>query len=205
MGDAPTPPADSPLPAPDSAPLPRPPAGSGVELEDTAPGRRIVLPRLYTRADLMVTLVTAALAAWMGVWVRDLANDYPRQSTLGLSLMAAVGVFFAGVAISQGLRILARRVIEEDDDGLVLARRLGARTVGRRPIPRADIAAVVRVRDEADARAGVAGSVWLRAGERNEFLGRGLDPASLAWLEEAIRRMAVSGRPEDEGAGGGRP
>lgn len=187
-------------------PLPRPPAGRGVELEETASGRaRIILPRLYTRPDLIVTLLTAALAVWMGAWVRELAAGYPRQSTLGLSFMAAVGLAFAGVAVSQGLRIVGRRVIEEDDDGLLLARRLGARTVGRRAIGRADITAVARVRDEADATAGVAGSVWLRAGERDEFLGRGLDPEALAWLEEAVRRLARQAGPAGPGVGEGQP
>jgi hypothetical protein len=178
-------------------PLPHPPAGSGVEVEETAAGRRITLPRLYTRADLIVTAVAAALAVWMAVWVRDLAADYPRQSTLGLSLMAAVGLVFAGVALSQGLRIVARRVIQGSDDGLVLARQLGARTVGRRAVASADIAAVARVRDESDVRARVAGSVWVRTGDGNEFLGRGLDPETLAWLEDAVRRMARARRPED--------
>ncbi|MEJ2504495.1 MAG: hypothetical protein P8177_14495, partial [Gemmatimonadota bacterium] len=158
-----------------------------------------------TRADVAITVVLAALAAWMGVWVRELAADDPRRWTLGLSLMAAVGLFFAGVAVSQGLRIVARRIIEGDDEGLVLARKLGARTVGRRAIPSADIAAVAWVRDEADAHAGLAGGVLVRAGDRNEILGRGLDPESLVWLEEAVRRLARPGRPVDGSGGGDRP
>ncbi|MFW5951561.1 MAG: hypothetical protein ACOCVZ_05540 [Gemmatimonadota bacterium] len=171
------------------APLPRPPAGSGVVVEETPRGRRIILPRLYTRADLIVTGMAAAVALWLAVWVDDLAADHPRPSTPGLVAMALVGLAFGVVAVSQGVRILARPVLEEHPDHLVVGRRLGARTVLKRSVAKADIEAADRIRDPEAVSADAAGVVRLRTRTGDHLLCRGLDPETLAWLEAAVRRM----------------
>ncbi|MFW6206221.1 MAG: hypothetical protein ACOC5I_03210, partial [Gemmatimonadota bacterium] len=143
---------------PDAGRTLEPPPDSGITVEAGDDGVRITLPRLYTRGDIIVTVAAGAVAAWMAVWVDAMAAD-PASSRFGAVVMAAIGLAFGAVAVSQGFRVLAPRVIEERGDGLVLSRAVGVRRLFPHAIRRAAIRSVERAWDEDEALRGGPGAV----------------------------------------------
>lgn len=166
-----------------------PPAGSGIVVEEDGDGVRITLPRLYSQGDVIVTVVSAAIAAWMAVWVDAMGAD-PTGSTFGLGLMTGVGLLFALLAASQALPIVAPRVIQERGDRIVLSRAVGVRLIVRRDLPKSAIRSVERVWEEGEAQVGAPGVVRIRTDRHTYRLGRELDSTATAWLAEAVRTLA---------------
>lgn len=166
-----------------------PPRGSGIVVEDGDCGPRLVLPRLHGQGDVIAAVLSAGVAVWVGVWL-DATSPGPAGPTLPWLAMAAVGVFFGALAVSEALPILARRVIEDAGDRIVLSWQVGARRVLRKALPKARIRAVERVRREAEP-----GVVEVRVGTDVYRVGRHLDGLALAWLEDALVAMVVSSCP----------
>lgn len=160
-----------------------PPRGSGILLEDGDRGPRLILPRLHGQSDVIAAVLSAGVAAWVGVWL-DATSAGPGGPTLPWLAMGAVGVFFAALAMSEALPILARRVIEDAGDRIVLSWQVGARRVLRKGLPKARIRAVERVRREAEP-----GVVEVRAGNDVYRIGKHLDGLTLEWLEDALVEM----------------
>ena len=169
-----------------------PPPGRGIAVEETDAGLRVTLPRLYGQSDVVTAVLAAAIAVWMGVWLDATARD-PGASTLAWLAMAAVGVFFAALAVSEAVPILTRRVIEDRGDRIILSRRVGVRRVLRRELPKSEIAAVDWVWREDEP-----GVVEVRTREAVHRLGKRLDVAALEWLEGVIRGM-VRAHPDRSG------
>lgn len=158
-------------------------------MEATPAGARITLPHLHTRADIIVATVSGAVATWIAVWLRGLADD-PAGSLLWMTVLGGIGLVFGFVALSELYGILGRRVIEGRSDRLLLGRRLGARVVLPRAIPLSAIESVARGFESTET--GDPETVRVRAGDDVHRLGAYLDPAALEWLEEAVRRMTAT-------------
>lgn len=169
--------------------IPDPPPDSGIRVQRSDDGARITLPRLYSQGDVIIAVLSAAIAVWMGVWLRAVPTD-PAASTFAWVIMAVIGLFFAGVAVSQGLPVVARRVIEDRGDRLVLGRAVGVRRIPLRSLPKPAIRSVERVWDHGEAEAGAPGVVRVRTGDADYRLGEYLDVAAVSWLEDAVRTMA---------------
>lgn len=173
-----------------SGATPEPPAGSGIVVEETGRGTRITLPRLYTTGDIIITGLSAAITVWMVVWLDAVSGADSAASALGRAVMVAIALFFGLLALSQGLPIATRRFIEGRGDRLLFGRSLGARRLVRREVPRSAIRMVDRVRDaEPEVGAGPEEvRVWTDDGEHR--FGKQLDDDAVAWLEDAVRRLA---------------
>ncbi|MDX1675390.1 MAG: hypothetical protein R3314_11395 [Longimicrobiales bacterium] len=167
----------------DTPPPIAPPAGRGITVEETDTGLRVTLPRLFGQSDVVTAVLAAAIAVWMGVWLDATARD-PGASTLAWLAMAAVGVFFAALAVSEAVPILTRRVIEDRGDRIVLARRIGVRRVLKRTLRKPEITAVDWVWREDEP-----GVVEIRTDDAVHPIGKRLDVAGLEWLEGVIRQM----------------
>lgn len=168
---------------------PPPPPGSGIEVGEDDRGARITLPRLYSQADVIVVVLSAAIAVWLAVWVDAMATD-SAVSTLGWAVMAGIGVLFGVLAVSQAVPILAPRVIQDRGDRIVLSRAVGVRLVLPRALPKSAIRSVERVWEEDEAETGAPGVVRIRTDRRTCRIGKGLDTHAAAWLEDAVRSMA---------------
>lgn len=167
----------------------QPPTGSGIVVSEDADGTRITLPRLYSQSDVVLTVVSAAIAVGMAAWVDALAAD-PTASRLGSAFMAAIAFLFALLAVSQAIPIVAPRVIQDRGDRIVLSRAVGVRHVLPRTLPKTAIEFVDRVREEGEAETAAAGVVRIRTGRHTYRLGEDLDTEATAWLEDAVRTMA---------------
>ncbi|MFW5947396.1 MAG: hypothetical protein ACOCUW_02785 [Gemmatimonadota bacterium] len=172
-----------------SGPVPDPPPTSGITVEEHDHGVRIRLPRLYSRGDVIVGVLAGGVAVWMAAWVDAMAAD-PASSLVGRAVMAAIGLAFGLLAVAQGLRILAPRVIEARDDRLVLSRAVGVRRVFPHAIPRSTIRSIERAWDEDEALAGGPGVVVIRTDRDTHRIGKHLDPTAVSWLEDAVRELA---------------
>jgi hypothetical protein len=161
-----------------------PPYGRGITVEQGDRGLRITLPRLYGRGDVIVAVLAAAVALWMGVWL-DATGGGPGAGRLAWLVVAAVGLFFAALALSEAIPILARQVIEDAGDRVVLSRQVGARRVLRKTLPKAQIRSVERISREDEP-----GAIEIRVGDDVHRVGKRLDPAALDWLAEVVRAMA---------------
>ena len=166
---------------------PEPPAGSGIAVEGTDDGVRVTLPRLYTRVDLVIVGVSAAIAAFMGVWIGQ-TDAGTGPGLLAMAFAGAIGLFFGWLAVSEGLAIAAPRVIEDAGDAIVLGRKVGVRHVPGRWIRKADIREIHWTWTEEEP-----GVVEIRTQGRVHRLGEHLDVASLEWLEGAVRAMVERG------------
>ena len=167
-----------------------PPGGSGIVVQRGDGGARITLPRLYTRVDLVLTGVFAAVAVWVGAWLQQTTAPAGTGALAARGFVALIGLFFAGLAVSQAYAILAPRVIEGEDDTLVLARLIGVRRVLPRRIPKSAVRSVDWVWSEGEGASG-DGEVRVRTDDDVYRLGKGLDVAALEWLEGAVRRLAT--------------
>ena len=178
------------MPAPDTRPadLP-PPPNDGFDVEATSTGARVTLPAHYTTGDVIIAAVAAAVTVWMATWLDALRAD-GSGSGLAMAVLAAVGVVFGVLAVSQGFRIVARRVVARRDDRLVLGWRLGARVVPRESVPVAAITLVDRVLELRAGEAVGAEEVRIRTGDAEWRVGDGLDAGGLEWLEAAVRQLA---------------
>lgn len=170
--------------------LPPPPPGSGITVEEGEEGPRIVLPRRYTRVDLVLTGVFAAVAVWMAVWVREAATPDATASSLALAVMAGIGLIFGVLAASQAFAILAPRVIEGRGDRVVLGRKVGIRHIPQRRLHVSRIDAVERFWEDGDPAGGAPGVVRIRAGGHVHTLGKHLGADAVSWLEDAVRALA---------------
>jgi hypothetical protein len=162
------------------------PDGSGITVEQGDHGLCLTLPRLYGRGDVVVAVMAAAVAIWVGVWL-DATAVGPGASRLAWLAGAVVVAFFAALAISEALPILARQVIEDAGDRIVLSRQVGARRVLRKSLPKSRILSVERI-----WRVEEPGVVEIRVGDDMHRVGRRLDALALEWLEGALRDMARS-------------
>jgi hypothetical protein len=171
--------------APDADPL-APPSGSGITVERGRDGRhRITLPRLYGRGDVIVAVLAVAVALWVGVWL-DATGGGPGAGRLAWIVVAGVGLVFAALAVSQAVPILARRVVEDAGDRIVLSWQVGARRVLPTSLPKTRLRSVERAwRQEEPA------AVEIRVGDDVHLVGKYLDAPTLEWLEAVLRRMAV--------------
>jgi hypothetical protein len=158
--------------------------GRGIAVERGHRGIRLTLPRLYDRGDVIVAAISAAVALWMGVWL-DATASGTGAGRLAWFALAGVGVFFAALALSQAVPILARQVIEDAGDRLVLSRQVGARRVLRKTLPKSRIQSVERLWREDEP-----GVIEIRVGVDVHRVGKGLDDATLEWLAETLRDMA---------------
>lgn len=161
-----------------------PPDGSGITVEDGDDGLRVTLPRLYGQGDVIVAVLAAAVALWVGVWL-DATASGPGASRLAWLAGAGVVVFFAALAVSEAVPILARRVIEDAGDRIVLSRQVGARRVLQKMLPKSRIRSVERIWREEEP-----GVVEIRVGDDVYRVGKRLDEPALEWLEVALRAMA---------------
>jgi hypothetical protein len=161
-----------------------PPYGSGIAVESGDRGLRVTLPRLYARGDVVVAVVAAVVALAVGAWL-DATAGGTGAARLAWFAVAGVGVFFATLAISEAIPILAPRVIEDAGDRIVLSRQVGARRVLRRTLPKSRIQSIERTWREEEP-----GVVEIRVGGDAHRVGKGLDPAALDWLAGALRGMA---------------
>ena len=167
--------------------LAAPPADSGIDVEATDHGVRITLPRLYSRADVVTVALSAAVAVWMAVWLDAMRAD-PTASVLGMGVMAAVGLIFGAVAVTQGYELATRPVIEEHGDALVCRRQLGVRRFSRREIPKAAVTAVDRGRAIGEGPQNPAAvRIWTDDGVHR--VGKHLDAEGLKWLEGAVSAL----------------
>lgn len=160
-----------------------PPAGSGIAVERTDDGVRVTLPRLYTRVDLVIVGVSAAIAVFMGVWIGQ-TDAGTGPALLAMVFAAGIGLLFGWLAVSEGLAIAAPRVIEDAGDAIVLGRKVGVRHVPGRWIRKSDVREVHWTWTEEEP-----GVVELRTDGRVHRLGEHLDVASLEWLEGVVRAM----------------
>lgn len=183
-------PNDAQDPGPDRTELPPPPPECGITVEPTDRGTRIVLPRRYSRVDLVIAGVSAAIAVWVYVWIRETATPEATGGLLAMWAVGALGVLFAFVAVSQAFAILAPRVIEDRGDRLVLARKIGVRQVLPHSIPTARIRAVERMWERGEDVEEAPGTVWVRTDDEVYKLGKGLKGVAVSWLEDAVRQMA---------------
>ena len=167
--------------------MPDPPTNSGIELEAGDEGARITLPRLYSTGDILTAVLAAAIAVWIAVWLDSMAPGRG-VSALGRTLMAAVGLFFAALAVSEAWPMLARRVLEDRGDAVALGRRLGVRTLFFRTIPKTVITSVDRL-PEPGTDAVNAPYVMVRTDDDVHRIGKHLGEPELAWLEEALRTV----------------
>ena len=174
----------------DGAELPVPPlsAECGITVEASDAGPEITLPRCYSRVDLVIAVVSAAVAIWVAVWVRA-ASPEGTGGVVAVWAVGALGAFFAVVAASQAFAILAPRVIQDRGDRLVLSRKVGVRRVVPRSIPKAEIEAVERMWERGEDVSEAAGAVWIRTGDDVHRIGKGLDGVAVSWLEDALRTM----------------
>jgi hypothetical protein len=161
-----------------------PPDGSGITVERGGDGLCVTLPRLYGRGDVVVAVVAAAVALWVAVWL-DATASGTGASRLAWLAVAGVGVFFAALALSEAVPILARRVIEDAGDRIVLSRQVGARRVLRKALPKSRIRSVERIWREDEP-----GVVEIRVGDDVYPVGKRLDAPALEWLEGVVRGMA---------------
>jgi hypothetical protein len=164
-----------------------PPHGNGIAVERDGRVLRLTLPRLYDRGDVIVAAIAAAVALWMGVWL-DATASGPGASRLAWLALAGVGVFFAALALSQAVPILARQVIEDAGDRIVLSRQVGARRVLRKTLSKSRIQSVERLWREDEP-----GVVEIRVGVDVYRVGKGLDDAALEWLAGVLRGMTRGG------------
>jgi len=174
---------------PGGMPTGSPPPGSGIAVGQDDEGLRITLPRLYSQGDVIVSVLSAAVAVWMAVWVDAMATG-PAASTLGQLFMGGVGLLFGLLALSQAVPIVAPRVIRERGDRIVLSRAVGVRLILSRALPKSSVRSVERVWEEGEAGTGASGVVAIRTARQSHRLGRELDPEATAWLEIAVRAMA---------------
>lgn len=183
-------PSGSPLPggAPSGAPLSGvAPPGRGIVVREDGEGLRITLPRLYSQGDMIVAVLSAAVAVWMVVWV-DAMGAGATASMLGQVVMGGIGVLFGLLAVSQAVPIVAPQVIRDRGDRIVLSRAVGVRLVLSRAVPKKAIRSVERVWEE--GATGAQGVVAIRTDRHTYRLGRELDAEATAWLEAAVRTMA---------------
>lgn len=159
-------------------------------MESGDDGSEIILPRCYSRVDLVIAGVSAAIAVWVAVWVRETSSPETTGALLAMWAVGAIGVFFAVVAISQAFTILAPRVIEDRGDRLVLSRKVGVRRVVRRSIAKDEIEAVERMWARGEDVSEAPGEVWIRTDGDTHRIGNGLDGVAVSWLEDAVRVMA---------------
>ncbi|MGK7312682.1 MAG: hypothetical protein ACN0LA_10645 [Candidatus Longimicrobiales bacterium M2_2A_002] len=176
---------DQPSSTPAPAGVPEPPAESGIEVEERDDGVRITLPRLRSTGDILTAVLAGAVAVWIAVWLDAMAPGRG-VSALGRALMAAVGLFFGVLAVSEAWPMLTRRVIDIRDDAIALGRRLGVRTLFTRTIPTAEITSVDRL-PEPGTTGPEAMEVKIRAGDRETGVGRHLEDGALDWLEAVLR------------------
>jgi hypothetical protein len=161
-----------------------PPYGSGITVERDDDRLSVTLPRLYGQGDVVVAVVAAAVALWVGVWL-DATGSGPGASSVAWLAGAVVVAFFAALAISEAVPILARQVIEDLGDRIVLSRQVGARRVLRKTLPKSRIRAVDRTWREDEP-----GAVEIRVDDDVYRVGKRLDAPALEWLEGALRVMA---------------
>jgi hypothetical protein len=161
-----------------------PPDGSGIAVEQGDDGLRVTLPRLYGQGDVIVAVLAAAIAVWVGVWL-DATASGPGASRLAWLAGAGVVVFFAALAISEALPIVARRVIDDAGDRIVLSLQVGARRVLPQTLPKSAIRSVERIWHEDEP-----GVVEIRVGDDVHRVGKRLDTPALEWLEAVLREMA---------------
>lgn len=178
---------------PELGTLPPPPPDSGITVEAGDDGPRITLPRLYTRIDVVLTGVFAAVAVWMVVWVREAARPDAAASSLALVVMGGIGGVFGVLALSQALAILAPRVIEDRGDRLVLSRKVGIRHVPQRTLPKSAIRSVERVWKEDAPGSGAPGVLEIRTDDRVHRVCKHLEAGAMSWLEDAVRTLARPG------------
>jgi hypothetical protein len=165
-----------------------PPDGSGIIVERGDDGLRVTLPRLYGQGDVIVAVLAAAVALWVGAWLDATASGTGASRVAWLAV-GGVGVFFAALALSEAVPILARRVIEDAGDRIVLSRQVGARRVLRKTLPKSRIRSVERVWREDEP-----GLVEIRVGDDVFPVGKRLDAPALEWLEGLLRGMATRSR-----------
>ncbi len=169
-------------------PVPPPSEECGITVEAGDDRAGIILPRCYSRVDLVLAGVSAAIAVWVAVWVRAAMPTTP-GGLVALWAVGALGVLFAVVAISQAFVILAPRVIEDRGDRIVLSRKVGVRRVFPRSIPKAEIEVVERMWERGEDVSEAAGAVWIRTEDATHRIGKGLDGVAVSWLEDALRAM----------------
>jgi hypothetical protein len=175
-----------------------PPSGSGITVERGDDGLVVTLPRLYGQGDVIVAVLAAAVALWVGVWL-DATASGPGASRLAWLFVAGVGAVFAALALSEAVPILARRVIEDAGDRIVLSRQVGARRVFRKALPKSRIRSVERI-----WRVDEPGVVEIRVGDDVYRVGKRLDSPALEWLEGVLREMAP-GQGTNPAPGAGPP
>lgn len=172
-------------PRPDPIDLFAPPDGSEILVESGDRGPRLILPRLHSQSDVIAAVLSAGVAVWVGVWL-DATSGGPGGPSLSWLAMAAVGVFFGALALSEALPILGRRVIDNEGDRIVLSWQVGARRVLRKSLAKARIRAVERVRRESEPDV-----VEVRLDNDVYRVGKHLDGLALEWLERALVAMVI--------------
>jgi hypothetical protein len=158
--------------------------GRGITVEPADRGLRVTLPRLYGQGDVIVAVLAAVVAVWVGVWL-DATASGPGASRLAWLAVAGVGAVFAALAISEAVPILARRVIEDTGDRVVLSWQVGARRVLRKTLPKSRIRSVEQIWREDEP-----GVVEIRVGDDVYRVGKRLDQPTLDWLAEVLQDMA---------------
>jgi threonine dehydrogenase-like Zn-dependent dehydrogenase len=168
-------------------PVPPPSEECGITVED-GDRTEIVLPRCYSRVDVVIAAVSAAIAVWVAVWVRA-ASPEGTGGVVAVWAVGALGALFAVVAVSQAFAILAPPVIQDRGDRIVLSRKVGVRRVLPRSIPKSEIEAVERMWERGEDVSEAAGAVWVRTADATHRIGKGLDGTAVSWLEDALRVM----------------